>query len=210
MFIGFPIENKNEMDADEQLKTKLKEIWAKSQDWDESPTSEDGIFIVKYPLSGINQVYLGIKLKKTQNSKKGLFVKSKKEIAIFRNLINHKEVSVLFDQMVTDRQLQKSIALLEEWDQMPTSIPGIAYTKMPDLNDPAGVPALSINPVDDLGKKMKRKNLFVKNKGDLELYRSLFNNAKIDRLSQIIEDVNDELSLEIRLAQSKIVGKYKQ
>ena len=198
------------MDADEQLKTKLKEIWAKSKDWDESPTSEEGIFIVKYPLSGINQAYLGIKFKKTQNAKKGIFVKSRKEITIFRDLLNNKEISTFFDQIFTDRQLQKSIGLLEDWDQISTTVPGISFTKMPpDDNNLSGVPALAINPVDKFGKKMKRKNLFIRDIWELKKYRLLFNNEKVDRLSCIIEEVNDELSLEIRLAQTKIMGKYK-
>ena len=109
----------------------------------------------------------------------------------------------------TDRQLQKSIGLLEDWDQIPTSVPGISFTKIPDNNNPAGIPALSINPVDDLGKKIKRKNLFIRDQEELEKYRLLFNNEKLDRLSRIIEEVNDELSLEMRVAQSKIMGKYK-
>lgn len=209
MFIGFTIENKNEMDDNEQLKAKLKEIWAKSQDWDESPTSEEGIFIVKYPLSGINQPFLGIKFKKSQNAKKGIYVKSRKEIKIFQDLLNHKEISTYLTQISTDRKLQKSIGLLEDWDQIATTVPGISFTKMPDDNDPLGATALTINPVDDLGKKMKRKNLFIRNQEELEKYRLLFNNEKLDRLSQIIENVNDELSLEMRVAQSKIIGKYK-
>jgi len=209
MFIGFPIENKNEMDDNEQLKAKLKEIWAKSQDWDESPTSEKGIFIVKYPLSGINQAFLGIKFKKTQNAKKGIYVKSRKEIKIFQDLLNHKEISTYINQVSTDRKLQKSIGLLEDWDQIATTVPGISFTKMPDDNNPSGVTALAINPVDDLGKKLKRKNLFVRDQEELEKYRLLFNNEKVDRLSRIIEEANDELSLEMRVAQSKIMGKYK-
>ena len=209
MFIGFPIENKNEMDDNEQLKAKLKEIWAKSQDWDESPTSEEGIFIVKYPVSGINQAYIGIKFKKYQKTKKGIYVKSKREIELFRNLLNHKEIISFFNQISTDRQLQKRIELLEDWDQISTTVPGISFTKMLDDNNPSGVPALAINPVDDLGKKLKRKNLFVRDQEELEKYRLLFNNEKVDRLSRIIEEVNDELSLEMRVAQSKIMGKYK-
>jgi hypothetical protein len=197
------------MDDDEQLKTKLKEIWAKSQDWDECPTSEEGIFIVKYPLSGINQAYIGIKLKKYQNGKKGIFIKSGWEISLFRDLLNNKEIVAFFDQMVSDTHLQKRIVLLEDWDHLPTSIPGISYIKMPDFKDSGCVPALSINPVDDLGKKMKRKNFFIRDLDELEKYQRLFNNTKIDRLLKIIDEVNDELSLELRIAQSKIVGKYK-
>ncbi len=197
------------MDADEQLKAKLKEIWAKLQDWEESPTSEDGIFIVKYPMSGINQAYLGIKFKKSQNAKKGVYIKSRKEILIFQDLFNHKEIRAFFDQITIDKNFQKRIGLLEDWAQIPTTIPGISFTKMPDDSDPSGVAALAINPVNDLGKKMKKKNLFIRNPEELEKYRLLFGNEKVDRLSRIIEEVNDELSLEMRVAQSKIMGKYK-
>jgi hypothetical protein len=197
------------MNDDEQLKAKLKEIWAKSQDWDDIPTSEDGIFIVKYPLSGLNQTYIGIKFKKTQNAKKGIYVKSRKEITIFQNLLNNKEISTFFDQISTDRQLQKSIGLLEDWDQISIPVPGISLTKMPDDNNLSGVPALAINPVDEFGKKMKRKSIFIRDLQELEKFQSLFNNVKIDRLSRIIDEVNDEISLELRIAQSKIMGKYK-
>lgn len=197
------------MDADEQLKTKLKEMWATLQDWEDSPTSEDGIFIVKYPMSGINQAYLGIKFKKTQYAKKGVYIKSRKEIPVFQYLFNHKEIRSFFDQMATDKNLQKRIGLLEDWDQIPTTVPGISYTKMPDESDPAGVAAIAINPVNELGKKMKRKNLFIRDLEEFEKYWRSFNNEKVDRLSRIIEEVNDELSLEMRVAQSKIMGKYK-
>ncbi|MDD1690511.1 MAG: hypothetical protein LUQ66_07610 [Methanoregula sp.] len=197
------------MDTDEQLKVKLKEIWAKSQDWDESPTSEEGIFIVKYPSSGINQAYIGIKFKRNPYSKKGIFVKSRKEIVMFQNLLNLKELAFFIDNMSNDKQLKKSIELLNDWDQITTPILGVSYTKMPDQNNPSGVPALAINPVDDLGKKIKRKNLFLRDCEDLEKYQLLFNNQKVDRLSRIIEEANDELSLEMRLAQSKVMGKYK-
>ena len=207
--MGVPIENNNEMDADELLKAKLKEIWAKLQDWEESPTSEEGIFIVKYPMSGINQAYLGIKFKRTQSAKKGVYIKSRKEILVFQVLLNNKETRSFFDQIATDRNLQKRIGLLEDWDQIPTTVSGISYTKMPDDNDPTGVAALAINPVNDLGKKMKKKNLFIRNPEELERYRLLFNNEKVDRLSRIIEEVNDELSLEMRVARSRVMGKYK-
>nr|WP_319375816.1 hypothetical protein [uncultured Methanoregula sp.] len=197
------------MDADEQLKIKLKEIWSTSQDWDETPTSEDGVFLVKYPLSGINQAYIGIKLKKFQNSKTGIYLKSRKEIAAFRVLLNDNKISTLFDQISSEKELQKKIGMLENWDQTPTSIPGISFTKMPDENRSSGIVALAINPVDEFGKKMKRKNLFLRGQNDLEKYHRLFNLEKVDRLSRIIEEVNDELSLEMRIAQSKVMGKYK-
>lgn len=196
------------MDADEQLKAKLKEIWANLQDWEESPTSEEGIFIVKYPISGINQAYLGIKFKKTQNANKGVYIKSRKEIPVFQDLFNNKEIPAVFDLMVTDKNLQKRIGSLADWDQIPTAIPGISYTKIPDDKDPSGIAALAINPLNGLGKKMKRKDLYMRNQKEFEKYQRLFNNGKLERLSRIIEEVNDELSLEMRIAYTKIRGKY--
>jgi hypothetical protein len=183
-------------------------MWARLQDWEESPTSEDGIFIVKYPMSGINEAYLGIKFKKTQYAKKGVYIKSRKEIPIFQDLFNNKEALLFFNQISTDMNLQKRIGLLEDWEQISTTVPGISYTKIPDDTNPSGIAALAINPVNDLGKKMKRKNLFIKDQEEFEKYRHLFNNEKLERLSRIIEEVNDELSLEMRVAQSKIMGKY--
>jgi hypothetical protein len=196
------------MDSDEQLKAKLKEIWANLQDWEESPTSEEGIFIVKYPISGINQAYLGIKFKKTQNTKKGVYIKSRKEIPVFQDLFNNKEIPAIFDLMLTDKNLQKRIGLLKDWDQIPTAIPGISYTKMPDDKDSSGIAALAINPLNGLGKKIKRKDLYMRNQKEFEKYQRLFNNGKLERLSRIIEEVNDELSLELRIAYTKIRGKY--
>ena len=209
MFIGFPVENNIEMDADEQLKNGLKEIWAKSADWDESPTSENGIFIVKYPSTNINQAFIGIKIKKPQNINKGYFLKSQKELQLYRDLLNCNEWDVIFEQIKTDLQLKKKIGLLDNWDQIPTLIPGLSFTKLPSDNDPSGIPIIAINPVNEFGKKMKKKNLFIMNREDLETCRDLFNNAKLDRLSRILDVVNDELSLEMRVAQSKIRGKYR-
>lgn len=197
------------MDPDEELKRKLKEIWAKSQEWDETPTSEEGIFIVKYPSSGINQAYIGIKLKKYPNSKRGVFVKSRKEIAIFRDLLNNQAIDGFFDQVLTDKGLQKKMEMLEDWDQIPTTVPGISFSRMPGDSNSTCVITLAINPVNELGKKIKKKNLFILDSDDHQKYCRLFNNEKVDRLSRIIDEVNDELSLEMRVAQSKIAGKYK-
>jgi hypothetical protein len=197
------------MNADEQLKNNLKKIWAKSRDWEEHPTSEAGIFIVKYPVSSVNQAFIGLKFKKFQNAKKGIFIKSGKEISVFRDLLNCKEIHEFIIQLSMDKELNKRISMLKEWDQIPTSMPGISFTKMPVTDDAYAISAIVINPVDNSGRKLKRKNLLIKNDEDLEKYRMLFNNEKIDRLSRIIDEVNEELSLEFRLAQSKIMGKYK-
>jgi hypothetical protein len=137
-----------EMDPDEQLKNKLKEIWAKSQDWDDTPTSEEGIYLVRYPLSGMNQTYIGIKFKRSPNARKGIFVKNSREISVFRELLNNSETRRFFDQISADRALQKKFEGMVDWDQVPTTVSGIWYTKMPEDNNSSWIIGLAIKPVN--------------------------------------------------------------
>jgi hypothetical protein len=192
------------MTDDEKLKADIKEKWANLDDWGEHPTSENGIVIVKFPISQTSQTYIGLKLKKYENSRKGVFLKSKKEITAFRDLLNRNEICDFF------RDGSQKESLPEEyWDEIPSNIPGIGYTKIPNKKNPAGIPAIIINPVNESGKKMKRKNLYLQNLEDILRYRDLFNNQKIDHVMEIIEEINNELTVEFRVAQSKIIGKFK-
>ena len=139
----------------------------------------------------------------------GYFIKSKREILLFQDLLNHNGICVFFNQMSIDKQLQKRIGMLKDWGQISTTVSGISFTKMKDYHNLSGVPAIAINPVNDLGKPIKKKNLFIRNIEELKKYRLLFNNEKLDRLSRIIDEVNDELSFEIIVAHRKVTRKYK-
>jgi hypothetical protein len=193
------------MTPDEKLKSHIKVVWANLEDWGENPTSENGIMIVKFPISRTSQAFVGLKLKKYENSKKGVFLKSKKEVTAFRDLLNCKEMYDFFN----DESLKKELLSKKEWDEIPSGIPGIGYTKIPNKLDPAGTPAIIVNPINESGKKMKRKNLFFQNIKDVTKYRELFNNQKIDHVMQIIDEINYELTVEFRIAQSKIIEKFK-
>ena len=193
------------MTDDEKLKANIKEIWANLEDWGEYPTSENGIMIIKFPISQTSQAFVGLKLKKSQNSKRGVFLKTKKEITAFRELLNCEEICIFF----RDDHKQKELTPEEDWDEIPSDIPGIGYTKIPSKSDPAGTPVIVINPVNESGKKMKRKNLYLQNLDDITKYRELFNNQKVDRLMQVIDEINHELTVEFRIAQAKIIGKFK-
>jgi len=197
------------MVTDEELKCKIKEIWAKSEDWIETPTSEEGICLVKFPIKPATQLFIGLKIKKSQNSIKGFFLNSSKELNSIRNLLNSQELEYFINQIWKDDQVRKRISVLNEWDTLDSDIPGIFYTKMPLKGKEFGFPAIALNPTDEFGKKLKRKNLYLKNSEDLKIYRRIFNNVKIDRLMKIIEDVNSELSFEFRVAQSKIIKKFR-
>ena len=160
--------------------------------------------IVKFPISQTSQAFVGLKLKKSENSK-GVYLKSKKEITAFRDLINRHEICDFFQ----NKSLQKILLPEKEWDEIPSDIPGIGYTKIPNKSDPDGTSAIIINPLNEFGKKMKRKNLYLQNLEDIMRYRDLFNNQKLDRVMQMIEEINNELTVEFRVAQSKIIGKFK-
>jgi len=197
------------MSSDEELKIKIKEFWAKSNDWDNLRTSEEGLYLVKYPIKQGSQLFVGLKIKKSIYSYKGIYLKSSKELNSIRSLLNFIELEHIINQLSKDGQLRKKISALKEWDTFDSPIPGIFYTKMPLAGDDGGVIAIALNPIDEFGRKTKRKNLYLKNLEDLKIYRRLFNSAKIDRLIMMVEDVNSELTVEFKVAQSKIIKKYK-
>jgi hypothetical protein len=193
------------MTDEEILKTRIKEIWANLEDWGEHPTSEEGIMIVKFPISRTGQAFVGLKIKKFPNSRRGVYLKSKKEVRAFRDLLNCKKILDFFQ----DDILQTEILPDKEWEEIPSGIPGIGYTKIPSQRNPDGIPAVVINPVNEYGKKIKRRNLYLQNIEAYTKYRDLFNNQKIDRIIQIIGKINDELSIEFRVARLKITEKFK-
>jgi len=196
------------MPSDEELKSKIKEFWAKSNDWDEYPTSIEGLSIVKYPIKQANQIFVGLKIKKSKNSYKGIYLKSSKELNAICSLLKSPEMEYIINQISKDSPERKKISSLKEWDTFDSSIPGLFYTKMPIAGNEGGFPAIALNPVDEFGRKTRRRNIYIKNLNDLKTYFRLFNNEKIDRLISIIEEVNSELTVEFKVAQWKIRGQY--
>ena len=75
----------------------------------------------------------------------------------------------------------------EDWEKVPTSIPGIFMVHMPDKELRV---MLMFNPTDDAGNPTKRKGFYFGDPGTVEAARKAFTDGRLDDLLAALSSVN--------------------
>ncbi len=91
-----------------------------------------------------------------------------------------------------EAQLEEHLANGNDWEEMGTPIPGVFVVKAPATKKKPPLLYLEINPLDDHGKKLKRKGLFLGNKKQFSLYQKVFQNPRVELIVESIEEVNPD------------------
>jgi hypothetical protein len=180
----------------------LKKFALEADNWEEISTPQDGIYFVKMPNNDqSNQTLFQIKIKKNPNStkEKGIYIKNRKELFLFRDLINDKNIESLLEEIYNNNELQETILNLDRWKGIDCGIVGISYVKMPNPD----TVALGLNPVNGNGKKIKKRDIFLKNFNDLEIYRERFNNSRLENAIEILEEINKEWKYHLDISKEK-------
>ena len=80
----------------------------------------------------------------------------------------------------------------EDWERKGTSLRGVSIIKLPRTkNRPASL-AIEINPLDDMGRPMKKKGIMVMGPEEMDAFRAVFNNKKLETLVSAMESVLPE------------------
>jgi hypothetical protein len=87
-------------------------------------------------------------------------------------------------------QLEEHLKNAKNWEKMATPVPGVSVTKVPGTNSRPPMLFLAINPVNEDGSPMKRKDLFVKNYPELVKFSELLTDDKVVRIIKEMEEVN--------------------
>ncbi|TFF99176.1 MAG: hypothetical protein EU541_05595 [Promethearchaeota archaeon] len=87
-------------------------------------------------------------------------------------------------------QLEEHLKNGKNWEKMKTPVPGVGITKVPGTKSRPPMLFLAINPVNEDGSPMKRKDLFVKNKRELVKFSELLTDDKVLQLINELEAVN--------------------
>ncbi len=87
-------------------------------------------------------------------------------------------------------QLKTHLENAKAWEKMETPVPGVFVTKVPGTNSRPAMLFLAINPVNEDGTPMKRKDLFIKNYPELVKFSELLTDDKVIRLIKELEEVN--------------------
>lgn len=77
----------------------------------------------------------------------------------------------------------------QDWERKNTSVSGVSIIRLPQYkNRPASL-AIDINPVGETGLPMKKKGIMIMSTHELQAFREVFKNEKLDNLMKTLEDV---------------------
>lgn len=87
-------------------------------------------------------------------------------------------------------QLKEHLENGDNWEKMETPIQGVYIVKVPKTKTRKAMLYLEINPLNDNGKPLKRKGLFINSKEMLLSFTEALNNEKSFLLISIIDQIN--------------------
>ena len=103
------------------------------------------------------------------------------------------------DHVNIHAMLTHLLEVMSDWEKRPTNVPGVKIMKIPSKSDIPARLSIEINPVDQLGKHIKKKGgkLTLTNLELFEKYQELFTDPKIHELMREIEHLRQELQPEL-------------
>ncbi|NTV00383.1 MAG: hypothetical protein HGA55_04580 [Methanoregulaceae archaeon] len=77
----------------------------------------------------------------------------------------------------------------EDWERKLTSIKGVTLLKLPQTKSRPASLAIEINPLTEKGTPMKKKGVMIMGFHELEAFRKIFSNEKVEALITTMEDI---------------------
>ena len=81
----------------------------------------------------------------------------------------------------------------KEWSRLVTTVPGVFVLKLPAYKGSPSRLAVELNPVDEAGKPKKRRGLVLRSTAELEEFRELLLNEKLQKLMGMLDSVNPKV-----------------
>lgn len=99
---------------------------------------------------------------------------------------------------MSDKKLAETLkAVLKEgkdWERKPTSVSGVFILKLPAYRRSPPRLVVEINPVDASGNPTKKRGLIVRNSEELEEFRGLLGEEKLEGLLKGMDEVNPAIA----------------
>lgn len=87
-----------------------------------------------------------------------------------------------------EKRILNAMENAKPWERVPTTLKGIFLVKAPSRDD-NGTVMLEVNPSDKLGNPIKRRGLFIRRKSELESFKLVLLNKKLELLLDTLEDM---------------------
>ncbi|MEM1952208.1 MAG: hypothetical protein QXL72_07510 [Candidatus Caldarchaeum sp.] len=93
--------------------------------------------------------------------------------------------------MTLEEELRKLLHSSKDWQRTPVKdSPGVFVVKAPAYRGRPASLMVELNPVGPDGSPTKRKGLMLRNRKELEAFRQMLSNKKLDSLLEGLEKVN--------------------
>ena len=76
----------------------------------------------------------------------------------------------------------------KDWERRPTTLRGIFLLKLPGTRSSPPRVVVEANPVDETGAPMKKRGIILRSSRELQAFREIFSNEKLDKLMEAIEE----------------------
>jgi hypothetical protein len=93
---------------------------------------------------------------------------------------------------MSEDKLAEFLETGKDWGKVKTTVPGVFVLKMPAYKSSPTRLAVEVNPVDAGGNPMKRRGLYIRDVEELEEFKDLINNEKVESLLEMLEEVNPQ------------------
>jgi len=77
----------------------------------------------------------------------------------------------------------------QDWERKNTSVKGVSIIRLPQYKTRPASLAIDINPVGETGLPMKKKGIMIMSATELQAFREIFKNEKLDNLVKTLEEV---------------------
>ena len=93
----------------------------------------------------------------------------------------------------------------KDWGRKATSVQGIFLLKLPPYRSSPSQLVVEVNPLDASGNPTKKRGLILRNSIELNEFRRLINEAKLEVLMSAVERVNPQAEKPAKLRREEVV-----
>lgn len=92
------------------------------------------------------------------------------------------------------KTLQGFLKSGKDWERKPTSVAGIFVLKLPPYRGSSTRLVVELNPSDESGQPTKKRGIIIHDPEELEEYKEILDDAKLEPLVQALSQVNPAIT----------------
>ncbi len=90
-----------------------------------------------------------------------------------------------------EKRIISAMENVKPWERVPTTLKGVFLVKAPNRDD-NGTIMLEVNPSDKSGNPIKRRGLFIRKNSELESFKLVLLNKKLESLLNTVENMSED------------------